>query len=42
MQKTFAASGLQALSNSPEEFKTYMEREVQKWAKVVKAMGDSK
>ena len=42
MQKTLAASGLEALSSSPEEFAAYLKREVQKWAKVVKAVGDAK
>lgn len=42
MQKTFSASGLQALSSSPQEFTAHLEREVEKWAKVVNAMGGAK
>lgn len=42
MQKTLAASGLEALSSSPQEFTAHLEREVEKWAKVVKAVGGAK
>ncbi len=39
LQERFAASGLEALSSSPEAFKAHFEREVQKWARVAKAVG---
>lgn len=39
LQEKFAASGLEALSSSAEEFKAYFEREVHKWTRVAKAVG---
>lgn len=39
VQERFAASGIETLLNTPEEFRTMLESETARWGKVVKAAG---
>jgi tripartite-type tricarboxylate transporter receptor subunit TctC len=39
LKEQFAAQGLEAASSSPAEFRAYLESEVAKWGKVIKAAG---
>ena len=39
VQKWFASEGLQPVGNKPEEFGAFIDAELEKWAKVIKAAG---
>jgi tripartite-type tricarboxylate transporter receptor subunit TctC len=39
VQAAFAKIGGEPIGSSPEEFRRYLEREIEKWRKVVKSAG---
>lgn len=41
IRERFAGQGVDAAETTPEEFKSYFQSDVRKWAKVVKATGVS-
>lgn len=39
IRERFAAQGVEAAGTTPDQFKTYFQSDIKKWAKAVKAAG---